>query len=243
MLTDIWTVMWKEWKGLFREGTNRRSWLMLGAVLVFLLLSNPLRDGPAWLRTEESAVMTATLCMVLAINTVANSFAGERERHTLETLLASRLPDRAILFGKVAASVALSFGATIAYLAIGVVIVNAVHGGGGFLFFPPVVIAADLALGFLLPLLFAGAGVLVSLRAATVQGAAQLLMVIFMLPAASLTMFLLLFQGPSNPVIAFLNTLNPWQVLLVAAGVLVALDAGLLLAAMARFKRARLILS
>jgi hypothetical protein len=137
----------------------------------------------------------------------------------------------------------LSFGATVAYLAIGVALVNAAHGGAGFLFFPPVVIAADLALGFLLPLLFAGAGVLVSLRAATVQGAAQLLMVIFMLPAALLTMFLLLFQGPSNPVIAFLSALNPWQVLLVAAGALVALDAGLLVAAMARFRRARLILS
>jgi len=243
MFADIWTIMWKEWKGLFREGTNRRSWSMLGAVLAFLLLSNPLRDGPAWLRTEESAVMTAILCMVLAINTVSNSFAGEREQHTLETLLASRLPDRAILFGKVAASVFLSFGATVAYLAIGVALVNAAHGGAGFLFFPPVVIAADLALGFLLPLLFAGAGVLVSLRAATVQGAAQLLMVIFMLPAALLTMFLLLFQGPSNPVIAFLSALNPWQVLLVAAGALVALDAGLLVAAMARFRRAGLILS
>jgi ABC-2 type transport system permease protein len=239
MFADIWTIMWKEWKGLFREGSNRRSWLLLGAVLVFLLLSNPLRDGPAWLRTEESAVMTAILCMVLAINTVANSFAGEREWHTLETLLANRLPDRAILFGKVAASVALSFGATIAYLAIGVAIVNVVHGGGGFLFFPPVVIGADLALGFLLPLMFAGAGVLASLRAATVQGATQMLMVIFLLPPVLLTMALVMFRGP---VMAFLSTLDAWQVLAVAAGVLAVLDASLLVAAMARFQRARLVL-
>jgi ABC-type Na+ efflux pump permease subunit len=34
---------------------------------------------------------------------ITDSIAGERERQTLETLLASRLPDRAILLGKVAA--------------------------------------------------------------------------------------------------------------------------------------------
>ena len=44
---------------------------------------------------------------------VADSFAGERERHTLETLLASRLPDRAILAGKLLVPVAVAWGAAL----------------------------------------------------------------------------------------------------------------------------------
>lgn len=41
--------------------------------------------------------------LVLTLTMVADSFAGERERHALETLLASRLSDRAILLGEAAA--------------------------------------------------------------------------------------------------------------------------------------------
>ena len=36
---------------------------------------------------------------------IADGIPGERERHTLETLLASRLSDRSILLGKVMAAV------------------------------------------------------------------------------------------------------------------------------------------
>ena len=46
----------------------------------------------------------------MIISFIGDAIAGERERHTLETLLASRMPDRAILLGKVIAIVLYAWG-------------------------------------------------------------------------------------------------------------------------------------
>src|SRR5262249_31553150 len=119
----------------------------------------------------------ATIFTAIVITAViADAFAGERERHTLETLLASRLSDRSILFGKIAACI--GYGWLISFLSIivGAVTVNVANWKGTVLVYHDA--ASWLVLLFGPPLLggiIATAGVLVSLRAATVRQAQQTL--------------------------------------------------------------------
>lgn len=54
-------------------------------------------------------VLLAGLPLVLSAIMIAESLAGERERRTLETLLASRLSERAILLRKMSAAVLLGW--------------------------------------------------------------------------------------------------------------------------------------
>ncbi len=65
-----------------------------------------------------------------------DSFAGERERHTLETLLASRLPDHAILSGKLLVCVLYSFIMTIIFIVLCLAVVNIAYWNGQLLMYP-----------------------------------------------------------------------------------------------------------
>jgi ABC-2 type transport system permease protein len=104
---------------------------------------------------------------------IADSFAGERERHTLETLLASRLSDRAILFGKVNAAVAYGSAAGIIGALAQAVVANLSpkNADSGLAFYPVGSIVAIVVLALLMSLLTASVGCLVSLRAATTRQA------------------------------------------------------------------------
>ncbi|MAG37307.1 MAG: ABC-2 type transporter, partial [Dehalococcoidia bacterium] len=179
-------------------------------------------------------------------------FAGERERHTLETLLASRLPDRAILFGKLGVPVLDAIGATLVVHLVSLTALNVVHWDGTLMLYTPTIALINLGVSFLLAMLAACLGVIFSLRAATAKQAAQNLMIALLSP------LVLFFVG-----ITLLGTVLPaaWraaferffaevvvtadltQVLLVVIVVLTAIDVMLLWAALARFQRARLILA
>lgn len=237
MLTDILTVMWKERKALLQLRRGNRQLLLVPAVLVILGLYGPLRDGPAWAAREDSVVIAAATAIVIVMITVAESFAGERERHTLETLLASRLPDRALLFGKIATPLIFAWGLALATALLGLAAVNLAHGNGQLILFSPIVALADVLLSLLAALFAAGVGVLVSMRAATVQQATQTLTLLLLVPPQILV-FGLLFFGE-----AFSGRVNGGQLLLALAAVLLVADAVLLIAATVRFRRAQLILS
>ncbi len=105
------------------------------------------------------------------------------------------------------------------------------------------IFTAALAGGLLTGCLAAAAGVLVSLRASTVRQAAQTLSIGIML-----CIFVPAFGIPALPtswkasLMAGAMTLSIRQWVALAAGILVLADAIMLAAAMARFKRARLIL-
>jgi ABC-2 type transport system permease protein len=170
---------------------------------------------------------------------VPESIAGERERHTLETLLASRLPDRAILLGKLLVPVAVGMGAAMLANLCSLIVVNVAHWQGEILFFSPPIALGSLALSFLMALLTAGAGVLVSLKAATAQEAAQILTFGILIPPMLLQVVPLLFR---DQMVHFLDTVNGPQLLLIVLAVLVVLDVVVLLAAVARFQRSRLCL-
>ena len=100
MTEDILTVMWKESKGLLRYNTNRwKSILTLITPIALFGIIFPIQFREEWLTSNWSLAVAVVTPMLLIASTISESFAGERERHTLETLLASRLPDQAILLG------------------------------------------------------------------------------------------------------------------------------------------------
>ena len=245
MKNDILTVMWKERKGLFRV-RGRRAQALLGMLSpVLLAIYLPLQEGMAWVGSPLSILLAFIAPLILVGMSIPDSFAGERERHTLPTLLASRLSDRAILFGKIITSVAFGWGVTLMLLLVSLVTVNVAHWDGHILFYKPSILLADLAFSFLVALLTAGAGVLFSLRAATAQEAQQTLMAVLLIPPMILQFGLFYILGSDSGrarLQEVLGALSFEQIILVIVAVLVVLDVGLLLAAMARFRRARLIL-
>ena len=183
MMQDILTVMWKEVRGLshVRGGRSRFLMTMISPVLLAVVL--PLQAGRAW--AEElmpSLLVSFAIPIILVGITIPDSFAGERERHTLGTLLASRLPDRAILFGKVLTAVSFSFGVSLIVLLMGLVVMDVGQWTGKLVLYTPTVALLNLALALLMSTLCAGTGVLVSMRSHTAQEAAQRLMAIFLVP-------------------------------------------------------------
>ena len=174
MIADIQTMVWKEWKEILLQGGRRGRWNLLLFVAVFGIFM-PWQFGRAWVTSPTSLIYWAWVPLFLVTTVIADAFAGERERHTLETLLASRLPDRAILFGKIAAAVSYGWGISMASMLLGLVTINVLHGNGRLLLYPLVVMVSIVVLSFLSAILAAGAGVLISLRASTVRQAQQTL--------------------------------------------------------------------
>lgn len=248
MISDIWTIVWKEWRELLlARGTLRGSLARLGIMVAVFGVFLPLQTGRAWVESPGTLAYWAWVPLFLVVGVVADSFAGERERHTLETLLASRMPDRPILFGKVLAAIGYGWGIAVASLLLGLVTVNVAHGQGQLLVYPALVLVGGLALGLLGSGLMACAGVLISLRAPTVRQAAQTMSIatfaVFWLPILALQVLQRMI--PAERVAWLLAALQraDWAVVLaVVMAILAAADLVLLWAAMARFQRARLIL-
>ena len=67
---------------------------------------------------------------------IPDSFAGERERHTLEPLLATPLSDRAILFGMISAAVGYGWGITLISMVIGLLATNLIPVHEDLLLYP-----------------------------------------------------------------------------------------------------------
>jgi ABC-2 type transport system permease protein len=180
---------------------------------------------------------------MLVSGVVADSFAGERERHTLETLLASRLSDQSILAGKLVAAVGYAWGFTMVMVLVSLASVNVLHWQGGMTWFPVTSAVGIPIVSLLTSLLAAAAGVLVSLRSPSVRQAAQMLSI-----GVMLLLFVPMFAVRSLPpewrhatlrtVLAF----GPWGLLAALALVVATLDAVLVALAALRFRRARLIL-
>jgi len=242
MMADIGTIMWKEWKEILSWGGNRGSKVGLLVFVGIFGIFLPLQMGRAWVESPMMLAYWAWVPLFLVSSVIADSFAGERERHTLETLLASRLSDRAILFGKIGAAVGYGVGITWLSLLLGLVTVNLVYGQDRLLLYPLTVGLGIVGLSLLSAGLAASAGVLVSLRAATVRQAQQTLNIAIML-----LFFVPIFGVQALPMewrvrLFEAFVMNVTLVVVIAVVILAMLNVGLLLAAMARFRRAQLIL-
>ena len=170
--SDILTVAWKEWLE-FRDQLWRIRRGGLSALIVILMLGivTPLQMGPLWLESPLMLAYWPLLASGMVSTLIADAFAGERERHTLETLLASRLSDTSILLGKVLAAILYGLLFTFANIIVGVVTLSIKHFGQGILAPPAIHVAYMLLLVTLACSTLAGIGVFISLKAATVRQA------------------------------------------------------------------------
>ena len=131
MIADIWTVMWKEWKELYAQYRKGDLSLLVNILGIgFVSVITVLQAGEKWLSSPLVLIYSGWIPLLLVSSVIADAFAGERERHTLEPLLASRLSDTSILIGKIAAGVSYGWGYSLFMLLIGLVTVNLIDVAG-----------------------------------------------------------------------------------------------------------------
>jgi ABC-2 type transport system permease protein len=234
-MSDALTVAWKEIReilargGAFRRGRTLTRTLLfpIGIGLLFGFQSGRATDSSG---RSLGVFFVGMFAMTTAGALVIDAIAGERERHTLETLLASPASDRALLAGKVGAVVGYAWA--IALVQLAAVEIGAVLGGRAI---PAWVIVVVAVLSALEATLAAAFGVQFSLRAPTVRAAVRkqgLYSLVVTIVAAGVNGVV---AAPASAVV---------HVVAVAVGVtvLLAADAVLLAIAQARFRRGRLLL-
>ena len=236
-MNDIWTMVWKESKDLLFQGGWRsliRPLFVIGIMGIYL----PLQFGSQWVAlTPLGMLLLLWIPFFVVISFIGDAIAGERERHTLETLLASRMPDRAILLGKVAATVLYAWGMGVLSLVLGLVLVDLLRTQGNWMFYPLDLFVVALVLILLASVLATSAGVLISLKVSTVRQAQQILSIGTIVFVFGVTFVLRAL--PANVA----SSLTYLQFLLSVMAVLAVLDALLLGLSMLSFQRSRLILS
>ena len=236
-MSDILTMVWKESKDVLFQGGWKslvRPLFVIGIMGIYL----PLQFGSQWVAlTPLGMLLLLWIPFFVVISFIGDAIAGERERHTLETLLASRMPDRAILQGKIIATVLYAWGIGVLSLLLGLVLVDLLRTQGNWMFYPLDLFVVALVLILLASVLATSAGVLVSLKVSTVRQAQQILSVgtiVFVFGVTFVVRAL-----PANVV----SSLTYPQFLLIAMAVLAVLDAILLGVSLVSFQRSRLILS
>ena len=169
MITDSLTVLWRELIYLWR---GSRSLMVILRYLAFVAIFGaivPWQAGPAWFGSPLPLLYLGWLATYLAAAATSGSFAREREQHTLESLLATRLPDSAILLGKISAGVAYAGVLVAASLLLGQLVVGLKPGVDPAIYRPSVGLG-----GFIASLLAAFAiGALSSLTSITAQTVRQ----------------------------------------------------------------------
>lgn len=243
MITDIVTVAWKELREMLISGDprGRSKFSVLIVIGVFGVLI-PLQNGIDWVTSPISIAVWAWMPFIWVSSIVADSFAGERERHTLESLLATRLSDRAILFGKLLAALVYGFVMTWTILLVSLVTINIAFRGGGLILFPSEVMLGAFAFSVLISGLSASIGVLVSLRAGSVRQAQQWMSAGMLLIFLPFMLVRYLPQEWSGAVESALVNAGPLSIGIGLAVLLFIVEMILIAIAMRLFQRSKLIL-
>jgi len=244
MLTDVRTMLWKEGRSLLRY-QGRKSQLIV-SLLTPLIVSVffPVTMGRDWAETYFSLFVGVTIPLIVVGLLVPDAIAGERERHTLETLLASRLPDRAILLGKLLVSVLVGWAASILVFLLSILVLNIVQYREGLIFYRWDVFISQLVTSLSMAVLVAALGVLFSLKAPSTQIAQQNLFTVIMVPMMLLgfiPLVVIMPLGNLDSIRSILESIKGWQVVLVLNAILFILDGIFLWMGFSRFKRAKLL--
>jgi len=242
MVSDVGTVIWKEWKELIARSSRSRGETVKTIAILAVILGITLWRASFFLNNLGSLLVPSFVLVQLLGGLMADSFAGERERHTLETLLASRLSDLAILIGKIMAGVLLVWGLMLFTLGLGTLAAY-VRSNTGRVQVPVGDVGVILGIYLLLCCVISCAAVLVSLRASTVRQAMQTLAWSFMIVFFA-AIFAIARLSPQWKV-TLLRALAGEHLLrteIILAAILAGLAFLLFGAARLRFQRARLIL-
>jgi len=136
---------------------------------------------PLQIKNKDSVAITlTTLSLFIGNSVVADSFAGERERNTLETLLATRLSDYAIFLGKFLADTCYTLAVMFLVFVTSIVTMSLVQPQRGIAMYSPMGLSAAVGGTIVLTVFGIGLGVYVSLRTKTVRAAQQLLTIIYL---------------------------------------------------------------
>lgn len=243
MLQDIWTMTRKELQELLEATSGMSGALRLLIWIGVIGIALPIQMGSSWIDSPSMLFSWTWFPMFIVSSVIASAFAGERERHTLETLLASRLSDQAILYGKIAACIIYGWGISLASMLLGLITYNIAFWQGSLTLYPALYFWGGILLSLLSALLVSGAGVLVSLRAKTTRQAQQIvslvMLLVFLVPTYGIQALPADLQTQLMQIAMSGVTFS--NLALVAAALSV-ISAGLLLAAQARFQRHKLIL-
>lgn len=246
----IQTVLWKEWRETEVMLFTHKNLLQGGIFPLLVLLAafsvyEPWRLGSSWIGSPTMLVgFILFLPLVMVGTMIPDSFAGERERHTFESLLTTPLPNHAILLGKIGAVVGYSWGLTLLGMVVGLMTINLIHAHSGYLLYPVGLGIFTIALSLMVSLFTASAGALTSLHAPTVQEAQRQMGIIISLPLLPLAFLI----GPFAPtawklkVSQILATIGMTNLTIIVGCILIMLSVALILLALIRFNRTQMLL-
>lgn len=244
MFNDILTIIQKDLKEvLSTRGSRKSSLIYLGIVVGLIGVVMPLQSEGLWLTEPILSLAWSWFPVFLMISMVTDSIAGERERNTLETLLASRLSDRAILFGKIAGAVVYGWSISVIGNLIAVVTINIKFQSEGIQFYSITHFLVLLLLPLVVGLLMSSLGVLVSLNASTARAAYQKLSLVML--AFWFIPMIFMNVAPESlkvQVSHFINNVNFVQLAFIGIGVILLMSFGVIWLAMQKFQRTYLIL-
>ena len=184
MSASLSPMFWKEWRELQRSRSGlagRLAGIFLPLAVMGALL--PWQFGPAWVQTPVGLGFWCWVSLLMVTPQAADSIAGERERHTLDTLLALPISDGGILFGKVGAATLYGWVMGTATALLSLVTINLTHWEGAIRLYPTTLFLGGLLLSGLSALLGSSAGLLLSMRSPTVRQAQQSLSLVVLLLA------------------------------------------------------------
>ena len=243
MIADILTVAGKELREILAFGDTRgRSKYSLLVLLIIFGIVIPIQNGRDWVTSPINIMVWGWMPFLWVSGIVADLFAGERERHTLEALLATRLSDQSILFGKLLAALTYGFTLTWVIMIASLITVNIGFRDGGLLFYPLEMFAGALVFSLLISGLSACIGVLVSLRAGSVRQAQQMMsagMLVLFLPIMLIQFIPRTWLSAAENIV---QNIQPVQIAVWLALFLLGVELILIAVARRLFQRSKLIL-
>jgi ABC-2 type transport system permease protein len=242
-MNDLRAVMWKEWRELLAQSEfGTKTSLVIIAPLLLVVGAITASAGPEVLRGPMPLVF-ASVPLLAIMGTVCEAFAGERERHTLETLLASRLTTESLLVGKIAVQVLYAWASGLILFLTCFIGANALAFRHGIVWPRATTIIASLVITPLAMLLLAIAGALVSLRAPTIRQAHTRLILGFFICfiPVSISSHIVPKTALNQAKLYLATTKGQYISIAAFALLLLAISVVLFLIAYARFQRHRLI--
>ena len=164
--------MWKECLEIFWLKSDRqKNCLRLLFSMTIVAVFFPVSIGD---KSQINTVWFQLWCLVpmlIVMGIIPDAFAGERERRTLETLLASRLSNRAIVMGKMLVAIIYAWSLTVLFSLFLLVKINIIDRSQAFKFYPLDFLLSSAVGSLLLSVLVASIGVLASFKAESIKQA------------------------------------------------------------------------
>ena len=181
-LSGIATVARKDTSEWLSDRDSRRGFVVQSAILIAMLGAFvPWTTPSIWSSPGEAALLYVVFPSLISSMLAADAFAGEKERRTLESLLATPLTDGELFLGKVIAAAGLSTADSIVTITVSfLTLLVRAHSKPAIL--PAGEQCAFLILGaFGAALLISALAVAVSARVNVARSAQQIVQVIFLL--------------------------------------------------------------